>query len=103
MDAEAKMVNKNAIKRANTIKADYILQLEKISVKKGKNTDVMESFNPNITTLPDWFVQYASLMLQSGVSEFIIKQVEYINLFITAYIKTSSVSVSALNPLIMIL
>src|SRR5574344_3089286 len=79
VDAEAKKVNKNAIKRANAIRADYILHPEKINMKKGKKNDVNPSAFPNITTLPDWLVQYSALMLQSGVSKSIIIQIERTN------------------------
>ncbi len=88
VDAEAKKVNKNALKRANAIKADYILHPEKISMKKGKKNDITDCAYPNITTLPDWLAQYASLMLQSGVSKSIITQVEHTNLFISEYLKS---------------
>lgn len=88
VDAEAKKVNKNALKRANAIRADYILHPEKISMKKGKKNVITDCDYPNITTLPDWLVQYASLMLQSGVSKSIIKQVEHTNMFITEYLKS---------------
>lgn len=88
VDAEAKKVNKNALKRANAIKAEYILHPEKISMKKGEKNDTTDCSYPNITTLPDWLVQYTSLMLQSGVSKSIITQVEHTNLFITEYLKS---------------
>lgn len=88
VDAEAKKVNKNAIKRANAIKADYILHPEKINMKKGKKNDTIECSYPNITTLPDWLVQYAALMLQSNVSKSIIKQVERTNVLINDYLNS---------------
>ena len=100
MNAEEKKVNKNAIKRANAIKADYTLHPEKINMKKGKKNDAIECSYPNITTLPDWLVQYASLMLQSNVSKSIITQIERTNQLITYYlasIKRERLSLKYIN------